>query len=116
MQCSALQKGSVRLCSSHISRTAEAESQENLRNGCEKNELCGIILVKDLCKIFSHMEAGRKEKEKSSNQAPLFLHPSYFQHKIEPVVKKTGEKKCTFVLLYTLNSSPHMGLSLPCLC
>lgn len=116
MQCPTKQKGIVSLCSSHIPRTAETERQENLRNGCGKSELCGMILAKDLCKISSHMEGGRKEKQKSSNQAPLFLHPSYFQQKIQPVVKKTGEEKCVSMLLYTLNSNPRMGPSFSCLC
>lgn len=69
MPCSAMQKGTVRLCSSHISRTAEAERQ-NLRNGCGKNELCGIILVKDLTQnilAYGRGEEGKTEIKQSSS-------------------------------------------------
>lgn len=84
-----------------------SKGQENLRTGCGWSELCGIILVKELCTGgYSHIGGGggrKKEKQKSSHQIPLFPPLSYFEDKIQqPAVKKQVRKSallCLFILL-----------------
>lgn len=124
MLCSEMLRVTVRHWNSHIFRTAETilatthtEGQENLRTVCGWSELCGTILVKDLCtEGYCHIGggggSGKKEKRKSSNQVPLFPPLSYFQDKIQQPAakkkkKKTGEKKCTFVPFYTPSVQVH---------